>query len=86
MYPSNSKYVRVLFFCAVGKSLREMDESLSSFGIKQGCKLMMIGKRVRKVYVLIGIIQRTALGTVEDTIKLVLWSKLDRIVQRRRLN
>ncbi|XP_030631067.1 BAG family molecular chaperone regulator 1 [Chanos chanos] len=28
-----------------GKSLKEMDESLSSFGMKQGCKLMMIGKR-----------------------------------------
>ncbi|KAL7876271.1 hypothetical protein AOLI_G00112340 [Acnodon oligacanthus] len=28
-----------------GKSLKEMDETLSSFGIKQGCKLMMIGKR-----------------------------------------
>ncbi|XP_070295847.1 BAG family molecular chaperone regulator 1 [Salvelinus sp. IW2-2015] len=28
-----------------GKSLKEMEESLSSFGIKQGCKLMMIGKR-----------------------------------------
>ncbi|KAJ8372982.1 hypothetical protein AAFF_G00272190 [Aldrovandia affinis] len=28
-----------------GKSLREMDSALSSFGIKQGCKLMLIGKR-----------------------------------------
>ncbi|XP_026851958.1 BAG family molecular chaperone regulator 1 [Electrophorus electricus] len=28
-----------------GKSLKDMDERLSSFGIKQGCKLMMIGKR-----------------------------------------
>ncbi|XP_067109690.1 BAG family molecular chaperone regulator 1 [Osmerus mordax] len=28
-----------------GKSLKEMEENLSSFGIKQGCKLMMIGKR-----------------------------------------
>uniref|UniRef100_A0A8C2BXF8 BAG family molecular chaperone regulator 1 n=1 Tax=Cyprinus carpio TaxID=7962 RepID=A0A8C2BXF8_CYPCA len=28
-----------------GKSLKEMEEPLSSFGIKQGCKLMMIGKR-----------------------------------------
>ncbi|XP_056599978.1 BAG family molecular chaperone regulator 1 [Triplophysa dalaica] len=28
-----------------GKSLKEMEESLSSFGVKQGCKLMMIGKR-----------------------------------------
>lgn len=28
-----------------GKSLKEMDESLASFGIKPGCKLMMIGKR-----------------------------------------
>ncbi|XP_029561995.1 BAG family molecular chaperone regulator 1 [Salmo trutta] len=28
-----------------GKSLKEMEESLSSFGIKQGCKLMMLGKR-----------------------------------------
>ncbi|TSK82174.1 BAG family molecular chaperone regulator 1 [Bagarius yarrelli] len=28
-----------------GKSLREMDERLSNLGIKQGCKLMMIGKR-----------------------------------------
>ncbi|XP_064201827.1 BAG family molecular chaperone regulator 1 isoform X2 [Anguilla rostrata] len=28
-----------------GKSLREMDSALSSFGVKQGCKLMMIGKR-----------------------------------------
>ncbi|XP_051557576.1 BAG family molecular chaperone regulator 1-like isoform X2 [Myxocyprinus asiaticus] len=28
-----------------GKSLKEMEESLSSFGLKQGCKLMMIGKR-----------------------------------------
>ncbi|KAM4605395.1 BAG family molecular chaperone regulator 1 [Polymixia lowei] len=28
-----------------GKSLKDMEESLSSFGIKQGCKLMMIGKR-----------------------------------------
>ncbi|KAF4089636.1 hypothetical protein AMELA_G00069510 [Ameiurus melas] len=28
-----------------GKSLKEMEETLSSLGIKQGCKLMMIGKR-----------------------------------------
>lgn len=28
-----------------GKSLKEMEESLFSFGIKQGSKLMMIGKR-----------------------------------------
>ncbi|MCI4377620.1 hypothetical protein PGIGA_G00205880 [Pangasianodon gigas] len=28
-----------------GKSLKEMEESLSSLGVKQGCKLMMIGKR-----------------------------------------
>ncbi|KAJ8010973.1 hypothetical protein DPEC_G00053390 [Dallia pectoralis] len=28
-----------------GKSLKEMEERLSSYGIKQGCKLMMIGKR-----------------------------------------
>ncbi|RVE61987.1 hypothetical protein OJAV_G00176730 [Oryzias javanicus] len=28
-----------------GKSLKEMDESLSTYGIKGGCKLMMIGKR-----------------------------------------
>ncbi|XP_051554230.1 BAG family molecular chaperone regulator 1-like [Myxocyprinus asiaticus] len=28
-----------------GKSLKEMEVSLSTFGIKQGCKLMMIGKR-----------------------------------------
>ncbi|KAM4551808.1 BAG family molecular chaperone regulator 1 [Odontesthes bonariensis] len=28
-----------------GKSLKDMEESLSSYGIKQGCKLMMIGKR-----------------------------------------
>ncbi|KAG7268269.1 hypothetical protein CRUP_036253 [Coryphaenoides rupestris] len=28
-----------------GKSLKDMEESLSSFGVKQGCKLMMIGKR-----------------------------------------
>ncbi|XP_006634375.1 BAG family molecular chaperone regulator 1 [Lepisosteus oculatus] len=28
-----------------GKSLREMDQPLSGFGIKQGCKLMLIGKR-----------------------------------------
>ncbi|XP_029970479.1 BAG family molecular chaperone regulator 1-like [Salarias fasciatus] len=28
-----------------GKSLKDMDESLSSFGVKDGCKLMMIGKR-----------------------------------------
>ncbi|XP_042630650.1 BAG family molecular chaperone regulator 1-like isoform X2 [Cyprinus carpio] len=28
-----------------GKPLKEMEEPLSSFGIKQGCKLMMIGKR-----------------------------------------
>uniref|UniRef100_A0A3P9H9K9 BAG family molecular chaperone regulator 1 n=1 Tax=Oryzias latipes TaxID=8090 RepID=A0A3P9H9K9_ORYLA len=28
-----------------GKSLKEMDESLSTYGIKDGCKLMMIGKR-----------------------------------------
>ncbi|XP_056148625.1 BAG family molecular chaperone regulator 1 [Lampris incognitus] len=28
-----------------GKSLKNMEESLSSFGMKQGCKLMMIGKR-----------------------------------------
>ncbi|XP_052473521.1 BAG family molecular chaperone regulator 1-like isoform X1 [Carassius gibelio] len=28
-----------------GKSLKEMEEPLSSFGIRQGCKLMMIGKR-----------------------------------------
>lgn len=28
-----------------GKSLKDMEESLSSCGIKQGCKLMMIGKK-----------------------------------------
>uniref|UniRef100_A0A669ET64 BAG family molecular chaperone regulator 1 n=1 Tax=Oreochromis niloticus TaxID=8128 RepID=A0A669ET64_ORENI len=28
-----------------GKSLKDMEESLSSYGIKEGCKLMMIGKR-----------------------------------------
>ncbi|MBN3281637.1 BAG1 regulator, partial [Polyodon spathula] len=28
-----------------GKSLREMGQPLSSFGIKHGCKVMMIGKR-----------------------------------------
>ncbi|CAL1580330.1 unnamed protein product [Knipowitschia caucasica] len=28
-----------------GKSLKEMEESLSSYGVKTGCKLMMIGKR-----------------------------------------
>ncbi|KAG2458453.1 AFG32 protein, partial [Polypterus senegalus] len=28
-----------------GKSLREMEQSLSSLGIKQGCKVMLIGKR-----------------------------------------
>ncbi|XP_073704600.1 BAG family molecular chaperone regulator 1 [Garra rufa] len=28
-----------------GKSLKDMEETLSSFGVKQGCKLMMIGKR-----------------------------------------
>ncbi|KAK1173684.1 BAG family molecular chaperone regulator 1 [Acipenser oxyrinchus oxyrinchus] len=28
-----------------GKSLREMEQPLSSFGVKQGCKVMMIGKR-----------------------------------------
>ncbi|XP_072296964.1 BAG family molecular chaperone regulator 1 [Eucyclogobius newberryi] len=28
-----------------GKSLKEMAETLSSFGVKPGCKLMMIGKR-----------------------------------------
>lgn len=34
-----------------GKSLKEMEESLSSFGVKQGCKLMMIGKRVIMCFV-----------------------------------
>ncbi|KAJ3595075.1 hypothetical protein NHX12_004380 [Muraenolepis orangiensis] len=28
-----------------GRSLKDMEENLSSFGVKQGCKLMMIGKR-----------------------------------------
>lgn len=28
-----------------GKSLKEMDETLSNYGVKNGCKLMMIGKR-----------------------------------------
>ncbi|XP_008332712.1 BAG family molecular chaperone regulator 1 [Cynoglossus semilaevis] len=28
-----------------GKSLKDLEESLSSYGIKDGCKLMMIGKR-----------------------------------------
>lgn len=28
-----------------GKSLKDMNESLSSLGVKEGCKLMMIGKR-----------------------------------------
>ncbi|CAL8344316.1 unnamed protein product [Merluccius merluccius] len=28
-----------------GKSLKDMEENLSNFGVKQGCKLMMIGKR-----------------------------------------
>ncbi|KAK7945027.1 hypothetical protein WMY93_000755 [Mugilogobius chulae] len=28
-----------------GKSLKEMEETLSSYGVKTGCKLMMIGKR-----------------------------------------
>ncbi|XP_042562395.1 BAG family molecular chaperone regulator 1 [Clupea harengus] len=28
-----------------GKSLKEMDETLSSYGVKQGCKIMLIGKR-----------------------------------------
>ncbi|XP_028328941.1 BAG family molecular chaperone regulator 1 isoform X2 [Gouania willdenowi] len=28
-----------------GKSLKDMEESLASFGVKEGCKLMMIGKR-----------------------------------------
>ncbi|XP_037132483.1 BAG family molecular chaperone regulator 1 isoform X2 [Syngnathus acus] len=28
-----------------GKSLKDMEQTLSSFGIKNGCKLMMIGKR-----------------------------------------
>ncbi|KAF7222258.1 BAG family molecular chaperone regulator 1 [Nothobranchius furzeri] len=28
-----------------GKSLKDLEESLSSYGIKEGCKLMMIGKR-----------------------------------------
>ncbi|KAJ0058846.1 hypothetical protein NL108_001072, partial [Boleophthalmus pectinirostris] len=27
------------------KSLKEMEENLSSYGVKTGCKLMMIGKR-----------------------------------------
>lgn len=28
-----------------------MEESLSSYGIKEGCKLMMIGKRVKTFYI-----------------------------------
>ncbi|CAG5896541.1 BAG family molecular chaperone regulator 1 [Menidia menidia] len=28
-----------------GKSLKDMEGSLSSYGVKEGCKLMMIGKR-----------------------------------------
>ncbi|XP_077378452.1 BAG family molecular chaperone regulator 1 isoform X2 [Festucalex cinctus] len=28
-----------------GKSLKDMEQTLSSYGIKDGCKLMMIGKR-----------------------------------------
>uniref|UniRef100_A0A1A8I555 BAG family molecular chaperone regulator 1 n=2 Tax=Nothobranchius TaxID=28779 RepID=A0A1A8I555_NOTKU len=28
-----------------GKSLKDLEESLSSYGVKEGCKLMMIGKR-----------------------------------------
>lgn len=31
----------------LGKSLKDMEESLSSYGLKDGSKLMMIGKRVR---------------------------------------
>ncbi|CAN9502675.1 unnamed protein product [Ophioblennius macclurei] len=38
--PSASQ--RIIF---KGKSLKDMDQSLSSFGVKDGCKLMMIGKR-----------------------------------------
>uniref|UniRef100_A0A1A8RII8 BAG family molecular chaperone regulator 1 n=2 Tax=Nothobranchius rachovii TaxID=451742 RepID=A0A1A8RII8_9TELE len=28
-----------------GKSLKDLEENLSSYGVKEGCKLMMIGKR-----------------------------------------
>ncbi|KAF7247904.1 BAG family molecular chaperone regulator 1 [Varanus komodoensis] len=29
-----------------GKSLKEMNQPLSTFGVKNGCKVMLIGKRV----------------------------------------
>lgn len=42
-----------LIQCVItGKSLKDMEESLSSYGIKEGCKLMLIGKRVRTSHVL----------------------------------
>lgn len=39
----------LLSFVIAGKSLKDMEESLSTYGIKEGCKLMMIGKRVRLI-------------------------------------
>lgn len=38
--PQNSQ--KIIF---KGKSLKDMEESLSTYGVKDGCKLMMIGKR-----------------------------------------
>lgn len=38
--PQNSQ--KIIF---KGKSLKDMEESLSNYGVKDGCKLMMIGKR-----------------------------------------
>lgn len=45
MQASNTQY-RV----TLGKSLKDMEERLTSYGVKEGCKLMMIGKRVRVMF------------------------------------
>lgn len=34
----------------LGKSLKEMEQPLSVFGVKNGCKVMLIGKRVTFIY------------------------------------
>lgn len=50
MRPNVKYQVLKLSFLILGKSLKDMEESLSSYGIKEGCKLMMIGKRVKHIY------------------------------------
>lgn len=45
---SGSNNILMFFcFCHIGKSLKEMDQPLSVLGVKNGCKIMMIGKKVQ---------------------------------------